>query len=64
MEVVNSIPSRATNVEDSLKDMSALAVLGVGLLHPILMLGTLLVTYKIPGHERVKYTPSILKLDL
>ena len=45
---------RSDNVEDSLKELDALAVIGMGLLQSVLMLGTLLVTYKIPGHEKVR----------
>ena len=48
------IPNRSDNVEDSLKELDAFAVLGIGLLQSVLMLGTLLVTYKIPGHEKVR----------
>ena len=44
---------RSDNVEDSLKELDALAVIGMGLLQSVLMLGTLLLTYKIPGHEKV-----------
>ena len=47
-------PIRSDNNEDSLKELDALAVLGMGLLQSVLMLGTLLVTYKIPGHEKVR----------
>ena len=51
-EPINHI--RPNNVEDSLKELDAFAVLGMGLLQSVLMLGTLLVTYKIPGHEKVR----------
>ena len=47
-------PIRSDNAEDSLKELDAFAVLGMGLLQSVLMLGTLLVTYKIPGHEKVR----------
>ena len=44
----------SNNVTDSLGELNAIAVLGVGLLQSVLMLGTLLVTYKIPGHKEVE----------
>ena len=44
----------SNNVTDSLEELNAIAVLGVGLLQSVLMLGTLLVTYKIPGHKEVE----------
>ena len=50
----------SNNVTDSLEELNAIAVLGVGLLQSVLMLGTLLVTYKIPGHKEVEY--SVVKL--
>ena len=46
--------TRTDNVEDSLGELNALAVLGMGILQSVLMLGTLLLTYKIPGHSKVR----------
>ena len=46
--------TRTENVEDSLGELNALAVLGMGILQSVLMLGTLLLTYKIPGHSKVR----------
>ena len=47
-------PTRPNNVEDSLEELNAFGVLGIGLLQAVLMLSTLLVTHKIPGHEKVR----------
>ena len=49
-----NIPTRPINVVDSLEELDALAVMGMGLLQAVLMLGTMIVTYKIPGHEKVR----------
>ena len=38
-------------VEDSLEDLSDLAVLASGLLNTVLMFGVLSVIYKLPGHD-------------
>lgn len=47
-------PTRPINIVDSLEELDALAVMGMGLLQTVLMLGTMIVTYKIPGHEKVR----------
>ena len=49
-----NIPTRPINVVDSLEELDALAVIGMGLLQAVIMLGTMIVTYKIPGHEKVR----------
>ena len=52
--IETTIPIRPYNVTDSLEQLNAITVLGVGLLQSVLMLGTLLLTYKIPGHKEVE----------
>ena len=52
--IETTIPIRPYNVTDSLEQLDAITVLGVGLLQSVLMLGTLLLTYKIPGHKEVQ----------
>ena len=47
-------PTRPINIVDSLEELDALAVMGMGLLQTVLMLGTMIVTYKIPGHAKVR----------
>ena len=52
--IKTTIPNRPYNVTDSLEQLDAITVLSVGLLQSVLMLGTLVLTYKIPGHKEVE----------